>query len=172
VEPDGSVAPRASRQLNAVWARFAIDLAACLGHLDDGEFLIVEYAPANYFVQFAHQGGFGMRAEAACNAYVDPSALLTTEDYAMMRELGWWPATETAEQEDSDERDEVGSPNFHLQFLAPVNWRAVANLTVLTFRDVYRIGHPARLQYASFSEDGTQVRFPTLRIRRRRAAQD
>jgi hypothetical protein len=159
-------------QLNAVWARFAIDLAACLGHLDDGDCLIIEYAPANYFVQFAHQGGFGMRAEAACNAYIEPSALLTVEDYERMRHLGWWSATETAEREDSDDRDETGSPNFHLQFQAPVNWRAVANLAVLTLRDGYGIGHPARLQYTSFAEDGTRIRFPTLRIRRRpRAAE-
>jgi hypothetical protein len=63
--------------LAEAWQRFEDGLAPCLADLEDVNFLIIKHSDANYFVQFVQQRGSGMRAEAASNAYIDPSALLT-----------------------------------------------------------------------------------------------
>ena len=57
-----------------------------------------------------------------------------------------------------------GSPNFLLDAPAAVDSKALATLTVHTFRDVYRAGHRGERQYKSFAKDQTQIRFPTLRL--------
>ena len=43
------------------WDRLADNLAVCLADLSEDEFLILSSKRANYFVQFAAQGQFGMR---------------------------------------------------------------------------------------------------------------
>ena len=54
------------------WGGFGHDLALCLRDLDEDEYLVIAYKRANYYVQFAAQGRFGVRAEAACNIYIQP----------------------------------------------------------------------------------------------------
>lgn len=151
------------------WHQFESDLALCAGNLDEDDYLIIAYKRANYFVQFAAQGTFGIRAEAACNACIQPpEAALSVDDYKRMRTLGWNGATETFEDNASPARDPDGSPNFFIDVAEPVDFAALAKLTVQTLRMVYHIGHPGELQYSAFSQDGTQIRFPTLRIKHRK----
>jgi hypothetical protein len=99
------------------------DLALCLGALDEDEFPIVASKHKNHFVQFAAQGAFGMRMEAACDAYIEPPDVLA--DFA-----------------------------------------ALSQIAVRSLREVYRVPYPGQLQYSAFG-DNTQVRFPTLKIKRR-----
>ena len=154
--------------LTEAWQQLETELALCLAHLENNEFLIVGSKHANTYVQFSQQGAFGMRMEAACNAYIEPpTALLTVEDYARMRELEWNEATESVAQEQSDERQLAGSPNFFIEVPLPINYPELARRAVQTLREVYRIGHPAQLEYSAFSDEGMQIRFPSLRINRR-----
>jgi hypothetical protein len=149
------------------WLQFAGDLALCLADLDEDDYLIIERKRADHYVQFAGQGAFGMRAEAMCNAYVhDPDAALTEEDYQHMRGLGWKGATETPGENVSAQSDPDGSPNFFIDAGLPVDFAALAGVAVATFREIYHVRHPKRLQYSAFSSDKTQIRFPTLRIKR------
>lgn len=48
----------------------------------------------------------------------------------------------------------------------PVNSRHVAQLTVRTFRKVYRINHRGVLKYKAFIRGGGQIRFSCLHIKR------
>ena len=50
-----------------------------------------------------------------------------------------------------------GSPNFFLDTPAAVDSKALATLTVHTFRDVHRAGHRGERQYKSFAKDQTQM---------------
>ncbi len=146
------------------WDRFTIDLAICLADLLEDEFLVLTSKRANYFVQFADQGQFGMRIEATSNVYVDPpEAVLSADAYTAMDELGWKSPTGVP---GSEPRDPDGSPNFFLDLANPVDFKRVAGLAVQTLRQVYRIQHPGQLQYKSFSSTGGEIRFPTLRIKR------
>ena len=148
------------------WKRFTADLALCLGDLDEDEFLILSHKRINYFVQFAAQGKFGMRAEAACNNFIEPiPALLTTDDYERLTELGWHKATNPPPKKGEPEPPD-GSPNFFVDAAAPVNFKALAVMTTHTFQDVYRVRHPGSLEYKAFAKDETQIRFPTLRLKR------
>lgn len=151
----------------AEWVRFASDLALCLGDLDEDEFLIVSAKRANYYVQFASQGKFGLRAEAACNTYILPlDAVLTVEDYELMAQLGWNRATNHPPEESVESDPPDGSPNFFVDFPSPIDFTAVATLATASLRKVYRIGHPGDLKYEAFASNDTQIRFPTLRIKR------
>jgi len=146
------------------WDRLADNLAVCLADLSEDEFLTLSSKCANYFVQFAAQGQFGMRIEATSNAYVaPPEAVLSADAYSAMAELGWKSPTGVP---GSEPRDPDGSPNFFLDLALPVNFRRVADMAVKTLRQVYRIPHPGQLQYKSFDSSGIEIRFPNLRLKR------
>ena len=146
------------------WDRVADNLAVCLADLSEDEFLTLSSKCANYFVQFAAQGQFGMRIEATSNVYVaPPEAVLSADAYSSMAELGWKSPTGVP---GSEPRDPDGSPNFFLDLALPVNFRRVADMSVKTLRQVYRISHPGQLQYKSFDSSGIEIRFPNLRLKR------
>ena len=149
------------------WNRFATDLAVCLGDLEEDECLIVSCKRANYFVQFAAQGKHGMRAEAVSNSFIEPpEALLSVEDYDRLIELGWLRATNEPPTEPGEYEAPDGSPNFYMDIEPPVEFEALARLATQTLRDVYRVRHPGELQYGAFDDDGTEIRFPALRLKR------
>jgi hypothetical protein len=160
--------PTEPKGIEDAWQLFTDDLALCLSDLDEDDFLIVMSKHKNHYVQFAAQGAFGMRVEAACNTYIEPPDVLSVEDYALMAELGWEAATDSAEQDQSDERSPDGSPNFFIDAERPVDYEALARLAVRSLREVYRVAHPGQLQYSAFGDDKSQIRFPTLKIKRRR----
>jgi hypothetical protein len=80
-----------------------------------------------------------------------------------MAELGWKSPTGVP---GSEPLDPDGSPNFFLDLALPVNFRRVADMSVKTLRQVYRISHPGQLQYKSFDSSGIEIRFPNLRLKR------
>src|SRR5689334_14225111 len=146
------------------WDRLTDNLAACLADLSEDEFLILSSKSANYFVQFAGQGQFGMRIEATSNVYVaPPEDVLSAAAYSAMAKLGWKPPTGVP---GSEPRDPDGSPNFFLDLALPLDFRRVADMAVKTLRQLYRIQHPGQLQYKSFDGSGIEIRFPTLRLKR------
>ena len=147
------------------WRALAAAIPKCLADLGEDEFLIISYKRANYFVQFAAQGRFGMRVEATCNAFIDPDAVLTDDQYAVMARLGWQRATEQL-QKSGAPLDPDGSPNFFLDVPNSAHRDALGQLTVATFREAYGILHPGELQYRAFGEPGTSIRFPTLGLKR------
>ena len=150
------------------WRELANAIASCLPALEEDEFLIISHKRANYFVQFAAQGSFGVRVEATCNAFIDPNDVLTDEQYAVMAQLGWQRATERL-LESGAPQDPDGSPNFFLSLPNPVNRAALGQLTVATFRTVYGVLHPGELQYRAFGDGGASIRFPTMGLKRERA---
>jgi len=171
---------------DAEWARLMKDLSLCLADLVEDDYLILSHKQENYYVQFAAQGQFGMRAEAASNTYIDPEeARLTPDDYVTMAELGWRIPTGTIQEpgrqvldltghlpriftENPDTVPDVdGSPNFFVNAANPVDFAVLSELTVRTFREVYRVGHPGMLQYRAFNRNDVQIRFPTLRLKRK-----
>ena len=147
------------------WRALAAAITRCLADLHEEEYLIISYKRANYFVQFAAQGSFGMRVEATCNAFIDPDAVLTDDQYAVMARLGWQRATEKL-QESGAPMDPDGSPNFFVDAPNSAHRQALGRLTVATFREAYGILHPGELQYRAFGEPGTSIRFPTLGLKR------
>ena len=167
---EGSVAEsqyplNTSSSTSADWTRLAADLALCLDDLQEDEFLVLSSKRANHYVQFAAQGRFGMRVEAASNAYIEESeAQLSVEDYTTMARLGWHGPTEPRLDELKGPPDPDGSPNFFLDSSYPVDFQHLAKLVVDTFRQIYRITHPGKLRYKAFARGGTAIRFPTLRL--------
>jgi len=171
---------------DAEWARLAKDLSVCLADLVEDDYLVLSHKRADYYVQFAAQGQFGMLAEAASNTFIVPEeARLTPDDYVTMAELGWRIPTDVIQESGrqvldltgnlprllTENRDAVrdvdGSPNFFLNVSSPVDFGALSELTVRTFREVYRVRHPLMLQYRAFNRNEVQIRFPTLRLKRR-----
>jgi hypothetical protein len=146
------------------WRNFTKNLAACIGALAEDEYMIIARKRANQYVQFAGQGAYGIRAEAAGNGYIEPPELLLDEQqYARMQRLGWSRPTALP-----DEPIKHGSPNFYVDAVAAeASPRELARLTTQTFRKVYGVAHPSMLHYEAFHSEGTSIRFPTLLIKRR-----
>ena len=86
--PVPSVAFVAQPNVDEEWARFSSNLALVLADLEEDEYLIISVKKTGLFVQFAAQGQFGMRAEAASNNY--PKDKTMPQDVCVvMRDLGW-----------------------------------------------------------------------------------
>lgn len=108
-----------------------------------------------------------MRVEASSNAFILPiEAALTVADYQRMDTLGWHRATNRAPTRRGEPEPPDGSPNFFLDVPVPLDWDAIAQLSVRTLQEVYRVRHPGELSYRASSTDGTRVRFPALRLKR------
>ena len=147
------------------WSTLASSLAVCLAALEEDECLVISYKRANYFVQFAALGNFGMRMEASSNSFIEPDASLIDDQYQVMTSLGWQRATVLPTEPDDPEGTE-GSPNFFIDVGVPVNETALGQLAVTTLRRVYGITHPGMLQYFAFGDGGSSIRFPTLGLMR------
>jgi|SRR5215831_5640018 len=171
---------------DAEWARLTNHLSLCLADLVEDDYLVLSHKRANYYVQFSAQGQFGMLAEAASNPFIVPEkARLTPDDYVTMAELGWRIPTDVIQESGRQvldltgnfprlltEKPDIfcdvdGSPNFFLNVSNPIDFGALSELTVRTFREVYRVHHPLLLQYNAFNRNDVQIRFPTLRLKRR-----
>ena len=153
---------------DAEWQLLQEALAECLESLEEDDFLILTAKMRPYYVQFADQGRFGMRVEAASNTFIQPGDDdLSEEAYATMQALGWNPpgAVDSTPKSDSN-----GSPNFYLDAVRPIDFGWLAGRAVQSFRLVYKLGHPGMLQYRAFhrvsSDRSAELRFPTLRIKR------
>src|SRR5215471_2855095 len=155
---------------DAEWARLMKDLSLCLADLVEDDYLVLSHKRANYYVQFSAQGQFGMRAEAASNAYIPEEAHLTPDDYVTMAELGWRIPTGTIQESGSQVLDLTGklpriivenpvtdvdgSPNFFVDASYPIDFGILSELAVRTFREVYNVRHPLLLQYKAFNRNG------------------
>ena len=124
------------------WDEFEVRLAAAIERMRPETFLIVTMTSrarggTGPYVQFAHSGRQGFRAEASANHYLAPAHALTPEDEERLGDLGWqWP-----EPTGDDDR------NFHREWPNPAPWADVAALAVRTLRDVFHVPTPVRLRY-------------------------
>lgn len=148
------------------WQRLTTELGTCLAALNEDEFLVLTHKRTSRYVQFAAQGEFGTRIEAAGNANIEPAtAGLALQDYLAMAKLGWHLPNDQLGQQAGAQADPDGSPNFFLDVASPVDFQAAATLAVQTLRGVYRIHHPGMLVYKAFASKGPAIRFPTLRLK-------
>lgn len=150
----------------AEWKLFEKHLAEALSDLAEDEYLILSHKRADYYVQFAAQGAFGMRAETMSNAHITEAAdQLSPTAFRTLLRLGWNPPTRQP-PESEIKHEPGGSPNYYLDFSSPVPCDEIARLTVRTFREVFGTTHPGFLEYRAFHSKGTDIRFPSLKINR------
>ena len=166
-ELHGASALNVSTQPSAheAWKRFAYELYVSLGGLEEDEFLIlsVKNRPF-YYVQFAAQGSFGMRAEASSSFYIPEEAAMSEEQHKYLLDLGWRAPSKLPD--DLQSRHEAdGSASYFVDLAKPVPYDRLAVLAVNTLRNVFGTPHPGELQYRAFSNK-TAIRFPNLGIKR------
>ncbi|ODV42745.1 hypothetical protein AWV79_24300 [Cupriavidus sp. UYMMa02A] len=160
---EGKLLP--SRRVSIAWPPFARKLAGVLQKLEEDQYLILSVKRSNQYVQFAAQGSFGMRAETTSSSYLVEPEQLNARQIAALLDAGWHAPTGTpAESTPADDPD--GSPNFFLDFSAPVSFDAVANLAVRTLAGILLVPHPGFLEYDAFGEDGEAIALPDLGLRR------
>ena len=153
------------------WLQIRENLARTLHALGDGEFLILCHTPWNYYVQFSGEGRQGLWAEVSSNQYVHPDHRLTAAQTRKLRALGWnRPNLPPPELAKSRTRKK-GSPNFYREVKRPVDWQALARLTVETMQ-LLGVTEPRGWEYDCFTSDGREIRFPQLGLRRRPPRRD
>ena len=139
------------------WEDFEARLAAALERMRPETFLIVTRPSRSRdgtgpYVQFAHSGRQGFRAEASANHFLAPAHALAPEGEERLGELGWqWP-----------EPAGGGDRNFHREWPNPAPWDEVAALTVRTLRDVFGVPSPALLRYLQRGFPAFKGRLPRL----------
>ena len=156
--------PRRPSPSAGAWPALRRGLAEALRALEENEYLIISAKEQDYFVQFAAQGNKGMRAEAVSNTYITRGAALSDTAGQALQAMGWRPPTYVPIE--GSRPPSKGSPNFYIDADAPVPYGRLAALAVRTLRTVYHIGLPEELVYKSFSQEGTSIRFPLLKIPR------
>lgn len=141
VEKSTSAAAETPRRGSIAWPPFEDRLTAVLGALEEEQVLIISVKNTNRFVQFVAQGPFGMRAEATSNRYLAQSERLDPAQIAELVAAGWRNPTGSPE-ESTPEDDPDGSPNFFVEFPAPVRSAEVAKMAVHTLASIMRVPHP------------------------------
>lgn len=140
------------------WDLFITRLADALSVMGPDEYLILGHPRSQGFVQFAPGGDEGLRAEAKSNHYFPPSRQMGMDQELRLVELGWAAPTHG----DGQEPVAGGSPNWFRDWEAPVDLRQVAEVAVLTLREVYGARTPGALSYHAFRAGGGEIRLPTL----------
>ena len=146
-----------------VWVEFAGRLEWVLERLGEDCFLAVVVKGSNRFVQFAGQGALGMRIEATGNAFLDDGEKLEVAEIMRMLTLGWESPTGSPSQATPME-DPSGSPNFYVDFEAPVPCAVVAELAVRTLREVFGAASPIFLTHAAMNEDAAPCVVEELKL--------
>ncbi len=146
------------------WQEFVTSLAATLSALEEDHYLIIQRKNQPWFVQFAAQGAYGLRAEMVSNAFLDVSEYIPTPSLVRAQQLGWSPPTNTSD-ESTPEKDPDGSPNYFVDWPSPVPYISASRLAVDTLVDVLEAPHPGTLTYRAFAEDGTRILLPTLGLK-------
>jgi len=146
------------------WQAFQQNLAVAMADLEEDEFLVLTEKRSGIFVQFFAQGHYGMRMEAISNCYLREDTQLTQEQVKALLDAGWNAPTYTPKK--GTQKPATGSPNFYIDAAVPIPFDEVAALAVMTLRKVYYVGHPGELEYSAGAMNGTQIRFPLLRIKR------
>lgn len=162
-KPVDSVPPTPPN-LSRAWQPFAKKLAKVLGELKEDQTLILSVKRSNRFIQFAVQGSYGIRAETTSNSYLPKPERLDQRSIASLVEAGWTAPTGTP-VDATPEKDPDGSPNFFLEFPAPVSFDAVAHLAVRTLAEILRVPHPGNLEYKAFDEHGIDIATPGLGLK-------
>ena len=149
------------------WRELKSALASVLSDLDEDEYLVIEVKSNGSFVQFAGQGAHGMRAEAVSNAYLPETSQLSNSACDDLVKLGWNPPTYIQVEGVAEPAD--GSSNFYLDAATPVPHSQLAALAVESLRRIYLVPHPGELEYTAYDREATSIRFPSLKLRRRRS---
>jgi hypothetical protein len=157
------------RKTSTAWAPFALLLAKVLERLAEDQFLVISVKDTSRFVQFAGQGTFGLRAEVTSNHFLSPAEQLDSTQVAQLGAMGWLAPTGTPDAA-TPERDPDGSPNWHVDWPAPVEWSDVAEMAVQTLAKVIGVLHPSRLRFVAFDAEGSELDFPSLGLRRAQPA--
>ncbi len=140
------------------WDAFEARLAPALERMLPETFLILILPPraregSGPYVQFAHSGRQGFRAEASGNVHLVPAHALTPDAEERLGELGWqWPESSGS----------GGDRNFHREWPNPAPWADVAALTVQTLRDVFGVPSPVRLRFLHRGFPAFEGRLPPL----------
>lgn len=153
-----------TNNISVAWAPFTNKLAAALETLEEDQFLILSVKHSDRFIQFAAQGSFGIRIETTSNSYLTKPEQLNNEQIATLIDIGWESPT-GAPAESTPESDPDGSPNFFAEFPAPVYFESIANLTVRTLSEIFRVPHPGSLQYQAFDDEGQAIALPELGLK-------
>jgi hypothetical protein len=161
----------APARLSVAWPPFTEKLAQALSRLEEDQFLIISVKNSNRYVQFSAQGSFGMRAETTSNSYLAKPEKLNKQQIAVLIDAGWNDPT-GGPKGSTPEKDPDGSPNFFVDFPAPVSLTAVAKLAVQTFSEILRVPHPGSLQYEAFGERNRPFTIPDLGLKLASSARD
>jgi len=162
--PANKNTPPPSGKISAAWAPFAKKLAASLGRLDEDQCLVLSLKGGSRFVQFAAQGSFGMRVETTSNSFLPKAEQINARQIEALKDSGWNVPTGDA-SEATPERDPDGSPNFFVDYSAPVPLESVAELVVKTLTENLRVPHPGFLEYEAFDFSGASLALPDLGLK-------
>jgi hypothetical protein len=149
---------------SAAWDPFADSLAAHLAALEEDQYLVLSTKEGNRFVQYAAQTG-GMRVETTSNEFLSGLYRLDSRRIEILRTLGWTPPTGTL-RTSNPLTDPDGSCNFFRDLVDPIDWHALAELTVRTFVEAHLVPHPNELEYTAWDDYDSVILLPMLGLKR------
>jgi hypothetical protein len=149
---------------SVAWGPFAEALSQHLAALEEDQYLVVSTKEGNRFVQYAAQNG-GMRVETTSNEFLSGLYRLDAQRIEILGALGWKPPTGTLHTS-NPLTDPDGSCNFFRDLDAPIDWQALAELTVRTFVEAHLVAHPNELEYTAWDDYDSVILLPMLGLKR------
>lgn len=159
-----AVSRRAAKATSRDWGIFSERLTSVLAKLKEDQYLIISAKNGNRYVQFACQGAWGMRAEVTSNHFLEGSDKLKRREMSWLRSHGWNAPTGSANKA-TPKRDPNGSPNYYIDFPAPLAVVEIAKVGVEALVHALEIRHPSSLVYQSFDDSHKMLCFEELGLK-------
>lgn len=105
-----------------------------------------------------------MRIEITSNHFLEDEDRLNRRQMSWLRSHGWNSPTGKL-NEATPAKEPHGSPNYHIDFPAPVNAGELARIAIETLVNGLEISHPARLVYKAFDTDGKALSLKELGLK-------
>ena len=136
------------------WSTLTSELELVLDTFGHDQILILQRRGTGRYVQlFVNRPG-SLHIEASSNNYLTPEYVLTEQNEASLRALGWTPPSQGR------------APNYSTDLKGPRATAQAAALTVRTLSEVLGTGSPADLEYDAFEAKGRPMTLPPLKLER------
>jgi hypothetical protein len=138
------------------WSTLATELELVLATFEEDQILILQRRGTGRYVQLYVNEPGSLHVEVSSNNYLAKENVLTEQQEASLRALGWRPPLQGR------------SPNFSTDLKGPQATAQAVTLTVKTLAEVLETGSPADLEYDAFEARGGPMVLPPLKLERMR----
>jgi hypothetical protein len=148
--------------LSQAWAPFGKRLTSVLSKMKEDQYLVISAKSGDRYIQFACQGGQGMRVEVSSNNFLKGNGRLKRRQTSWLCTNGWNAPTVNRTKA-TPKKDPNGSPNYFVDLPVSIAVDEIAEFAIEALMHGLEIPNPALLAYEAFNSNGVTFQIDELR---------